>query len=64
MKTQTKNNFKAVDYMRQVREELSTLIQTDPKRYHEELKKSMADFLARRRKPTANSGFASARPDE
>lgn len=64
MKTQTENKFKAVDYMRQVREELSTLIQTDPKRYHEELKKSMADFLARRKQPAANSGFTSAGSDE
>ncbi len=58
MKTQAKNKFKAVDYMRQVREELSTLIQTDPKRYHEELRNSMADFLARRGKPAANMSLA------
>ena len=64
MKTQAKNKFKAVDYMRQVREEISTLIQTDPKRYHEELKKSMADFLARRGKPAANMGLAQAGQEE
>lgn len=60
MKTQAKNKFKAVDYMRKVREELSTLIQTDPERYHKELKNSMADFLVRRGKPAANVGLAQA----
>ena len=60
MKTQAKNKFKAVDYMRHVREEISTLIQTDPKRYREELKKSMADFLARREKLDANVGLTQA----
>lgn len=50
MQTKTKSGFKAVDYMRQVRTELSTMIQTDPGRYHNELKQTMADFVERRRK--------------
>ena len=50
MQTKTKSDFKAVDYMRQVRNELSTLMQTDPKRFHDELKQTMADFIAKRQK--------------
>lgn len=61
MKTPAKNKFKAVEYMRQVREELSTLIQDEPNQFHEELKKSMADFLARRKKASSDGGSASAR---
>ena len=37
METKTKNNFKAVDFMRQVRNELSELYQADKERYHKEL---------------------------
>ena len=60
MKTKTKNDlsvgqagFKAVDFMRKVREELSTLYITDKKRYFEEIKKAMTDFKATRQKNTA-----------
>lgn len=51
METKTKNSFKAVEFMRQVRNDLSDLYQTDKERYHNELKKSMADFLAEGTKP-------------
>ena len=51
MKTKAKIEFKTVDYMRKVRDELSTLIQTDKKRFHAELKKAMDDFIAKRQKP-------------
>lgn len=54
METKTKNSFKAVDFMRQVRNDLSALYHTDKQRYHDELKKSMSDFLATRTKPAAN----------
>ena len=50
MQTKTKNIFKAVDYMRQVRSELTNLFQTDKKRFHEELKQTMAEFIATRQK--------------
>ncbi|MCY7350699.1 MAG: hypothetical protein LH606_08525 [Cytophagaceae bacterium] len=50
METKTKNGFKAVEYMRQVRNELSMLLQTDKKRFHDELKQTMADFIANRQK--------------
>ncbi len=63
MKTKTKNDlsaeqagFKAVDFMRKVREELSNLYNTDKKRYFEEIKKAMTDFRAKRqKKPAANN---------
>jgi hypothetical protein len=55
METKTKNSFKAVDFMRQVRNELSDLFQSDKKKYHDELKKSMADFLKTRTKSTGNT---------
>ncbi len=48
METKTKKDFKAVDFMRKVREEMSTLYNTDKKRYFEEIKKAMADFKAKR----------------
>lgn len=54
METKTKNKFKAVDFMRQVRNDLSTLYHTDKERYHNELKKSMNDFLAARTKSATN----------
>ncbi len=54
MKTKIKNSFKAVDYMRQIRNELSDLFHSDKKKYHDELKKSMADFLKAREKNAAN----------
>ena len=56
MKTKTKNEFKAVDFMRKVREELSSLYNTDKKRYFEEIKKAMTDFKAtRQKKPAAKN---------
>ena len=52
METKTKSGFKAVEFMRQVRNELSFLIQSDKKRFHDELEQAMKDFLARREKKT------------
>lgn len=49
MKTITEKNFKAVDFMRKVREELSNLYNTDKKRYFEEIKKAMEDFKSARK---------------
>jgi hypothetical protein len=57
METKSKNSFKAVDFMRQVRNELSELYHTDKERYHNELKKSMADFLTARTKAPVNMGL-------
>ena len=45
-----KKDFKAVDFMHKVREEMSTLYNTDKKRYFEEIKKAMAEFKAKREK--------------
>ena len=50
METKTKKDFKAVDFMRKVREEMSTLYNTDRKRYFEEIKNAMADFKTKREK--------------
>ena len=60
METKTKNTFKAVDFMRQVRNELSELYHTDKERYHKELNKTMADFLSARTKSAANIGIAAS----
>jgi hypothetical protein len=49
MQAKDKSNFKAVDYMRKVRDELSDLYHSDKVRYHKELKKTMTDFLAARK---------------
>jgi len=59
METKIKNSFKAVDFMRQVRNELSDIYHADKQRYHDELKKSMSDFLNLRTKPAANKSAAS-----
>ena len=54
METKTKNSFKAVEFMRDVRNELSDLYHTDKQRYREELKKSMSNFVAERLKIAGN----------
>lgn len=54
MNTKIKNTFKAVDFMRQIRNELSDLYQTDKDKFHQELKKTMADFLSARAKASIN----------
>jgi hypothetical protein len=61
METKIKNNFKAVEFMRQVRNELSDLYHKDKQRYHDELKKSMSDFVNIRTKPAANKNIAASR---
>lgn len=50
MEMKTEKGFKAVEFMRKVREELSHLYNTDKKRYFEEIQKAMADFKAAREK--------------
>ena len=61
METKIDNRkFNAVDFVRQVREELSELYQKDKPRFHDELKQAAADFLARRTKPAYNIGLAQA----
>ena len=50
METKTKKDFKAVDFMRKTREELSDLYNSDKKRYFEEIKKAMEAFKAKRQK--------------
>jgi hypothetical protein len=64
MQTKTKSDFKAVDYMRQIRNDLSTLMQTDPKRFHEELKQTMADFIAKRQKASHQQCITESGTDE
>lgn len=44
--------------MRQIRNELSTLIQTDPKRFHNELKQTMANFIANRQQAARQQSIA------
>ncbi|MCX6350265.1 MAG: hypothetical protein NTX03_00195 [Bacteroidetes bacterium] len=48
MKNKPEKKFKAVDFMRQIREEMSKLYNTDKQRYFEEIRKAMADFKATR----------------
>ena len=60
MEKKIKNNFKAVDFMRRVRNELSDIYHAHKQRYHDELKKSMSDFLSSRVKPGANKNIAAA----
>ena len=48
MKTKIEKGFKAVDFMRTIREELSNLYNTDKKLYYEQIKKAMADFKTSR----------------
>lgn len=50
METETKKKFKAVEFMREVRNDLSDLYQSDKKLYHEELKQVMNEFLLEREK--------------
>ena len=50
MQTKTKSAFKAVEYMRQVRNDLALMFQKDKNRFHDELKQAMADFIASREK--------------
>lgn len=53
MKTKT-NNFKAVEFMRKVRDELSSVYRTDREKYYNELKHSMAEFINNKSKNIAN----------
>jgi mRNA-degrading endonuclease RelE of RelBE toxin-antitoxin system len=55
MEPKTENNFKAVEFMRKVRNELSDLYRNDKERFHKELKKTMDDFLSARNKASANT---------
>jgi len=55
MQTKIKNEFKAVDFMRSVRNELSELYHIDKERFHSELRKSMEDFLNNRKKQQSTS---------
>jgi hypothetical protein len=48
-KNKTTRNFKAVDFMREVREELTSLYHKDRKKYLAELKQAMKDFKKRQR---------------
>ena len=64
METKAKNRFKAVEFMRQVRNDLSGLYHTEKERYYNELKKSMASFLAERTKPAANIALPKYGPDK
>ncbi len=54
METKIKSNFKAVDFMRMVRSDLSGIYLTDKQRYYDELNKSMEDFLKLRKKIAAS----------
>ena len=60
METKIEKDFKAVDFMRKVREEMSNLYNSDKEKYFEEIQKAMADFKARRQKPTSNPTISGA----
>lgn len=63
METKTEKDFKAVDFMRKIREELSTLYYADKKRYFEEIKKAMADFKAARHQITTSDKGVTKSPE-
>ena len=50
MKKKTEKEFKAVEFMRNVRDELSTLYNTDKERYFKEIREAMENFKARQKK--------------
>ena len=50
METKNEKEFKAVEFMRKVREELSKLYNTDKKLYFEEIQKAMEEFKMSRNK--------------
>lgn len=54
MQTKTNKDFKAVEFMRQVRNELSGIYQTDKVRYYNELKNAMRDFINHKTHIVAN----------
>ncbi len=56
--TTNQAQFKAVDFMRKARTELSELYQKDKTRFHDELKQAAAEFFARRIKPAHNMSLA------
>jgi hypothetical protein len=55
-----KNNFKAIEFMRNTRNELSELYHADKKRYRDELKKTMEYFLTARRTFSTKVGIESS----
>lgn len=55
METTTEEGFKAVDFMRKVREEMSDLYHANKEKYFEEIHKAMTDFKARRQKLSTNT---------
>ena len=57
MQTKTQSAFKAVEYMRQVRNDLALMFQKDKNRFHDELKQAMADFIASREKASRQHRF-------
>ncbi|MEO5674435.1 MAG: hypothetical protein ABIQ74_07285 [Chitinophagales bacterium] len=50
METKDKKKFKAVEYMREVRNDLADLYHSDRDRYFAELKQSIDNFLKQRDK--------------
>ena len=48
METKIEKGFKAVDFMRKVRDDMSKLYNTDKKRYFDELRQAMTDFKVKR----------------
>ncbi len=64
METKIKSDFKAVEFMRQVRNDLSTLYQNDKQRYHDELKQSMNDFIKTRQIAQPHTRFAKGESKE
>lgn len=60
METKNEKGFKAVEFMRQVREEMSALYITDRKKYFEEIQKAMTDFKAHRQKPATGKSMAAS----
>ncbi len=55
------NEFHAVEFMRQVRSEMTEKYMQDKEQYLEYLKKVMEDFKLRQEKPTAKRRFCNNR---
>jgi hypothetical protein len=57
MQAKMRRGFKAVEFMRQVRNELSALFHTDKRRFKDELKDAMTEFLERRQNAHRQQGL-------
>lgn len=64
MEAKIKSDFKAVECMRQIRNELATLFQIDKKRFHDELKTNHGGLYCQQRKASRQQGITRTGADE